>query len=513
MRAALVYRGRYHIREALDLETLASVLRQAGHEVQLFYDPDTFGVTDNVFQWAPLARRLSARRQVAERVARWQPEVALFSVLATNYAWCRETAAALKRQAAVPVVFFGLHPSLVPRHAMGDPSVDYVVAGEVEGVADGLLQAVARGEEPREVGNLWYRREGAVRFTHRAALVDLDALPLPDKDLFAPLVSHRASYCAMVSRGCPCRCTFCEETCASKLYDGHYFRRKSVETVMRELSAGLRKYGFREAIFKDSYLSGSKPWLREFAARYRAEIGVPFKCFCTIAGFDAETAALLKGAGCYAIEFGLQTWNDRIRRDVLQRRETSDDAFRAFALCDAQRLRYDVDHMFCLPGESADDHAHGAECYRKLRRLGRIKVHHLVYYPTAEIVDHALAAGDLPPDAPERLAEGLESDFYDRGPLAVPRNRLVAGYAALYKVLPLLPQGLVRWLARPSRAAWLARVPSPVIVGLQGLNALRTGDLRFAAYLRIYPRKIFQSLLTPPRQQPRSEPDCEPRNA
>lgn len=508
MNVVLVYRGRYHVREALDLETLAAVLREAGHRVGLVYDPDTFGVTDNVFQFAALARLLASDKRTLGRIVEARPDVVVFSVLSSTYAWCCQMAAAVKRETSAPVVFLGLHPSLAPERVMRDPWVDYTIAGEAEGVIDVLTAAIGSGGDVSNVGNLWRRERGEVVFTHQAELVDLDALPLPDKDLFAPFASHGYSYCAMVSRGCPYDCTFCEETCSKKLYRGRYFRRKRVDTVLRELVAGKDRYRYREVIFKDSYLSGSKPWLREFAGRYGAEIGVPFKCFCTVSGFDEETARLLKDAGCYSIEFGLQTWNDRIRRDVLNRRETSDDAFRAFEHCDRVELRYDVDHMFNLPGETREDHARGAECYGRLPYLGRIKVHFLVYLPTAEIVDHAIAAGDLPADARQRLADGDESDFYDQASGGGGERKLVAGYAALYKILPLLPRWMARWFLRGDRVRWLRWIPSPGMALLQGVNAIRCGDLRFMAYARHYPAKILRTLL---RATPRRERTARPK--
>jgi len=502
MKVVLVYRGRYHVREALDLETLAAVLRGGGHCVELVYDPDTFGVTDNVFQFPALARLLASDKRTIARIVGSRPDAVIFSVLSSTYAWSRSVAERVKRRTSVPVIFTGLHPSLVPERVMRDRFVDYTIAGEVEGVINPLLERIACGGDVSEVGNLWHRNGGRPAFTYRAELVDLDALPLPDKDLFAPYARHGYSYSAMVSRGCPYNCTYCEETCSKKLYGGKYFRRKSVDTVIGELAAGKRRYRFREVIFKDSYLSGNKRWLREFVQRYREEIGVPFKCFCTISSFDDETARLLKQAGCYSIEFGLQTWNDRLRREVLNRRETSQDAFRAFSHCDKHRLRYDVDHMFNLPTETEEDHVLGVECYRRLRYLGRVKVHFLLYYPTADILDHAVAAGDLLPQARELLAEGHESDFYDQTSGGEDARSLVAGYAALYKILPLLPGRLVQWFLKRDRVRLLGRIPSPLMALLQGLNALRSGDLRFAAYLYMYPVKIFHTLLaTPPRRK------------
>lgn len=72
---------------------------------------------------------------------------------------------------------------------------------------------------------------------------------------------------------------------------------------------------------------------------------------------------------------------------------------------------------------------------------------------------------------------------------------MLTGYAALYKILPMLPGWLLRWFLRDGRVAGLRRIPSAVMALLQGLNALRCGDLRFLAYLQTYPVKILRSLV------------------
>jgi hypothetical protein len=494
MHVALVYRGRYHVRQALDLETLAAVLRQGGHRVTFTYDSDTFGVSDNVLQVPWLARLLSSPEKVARRIAAAAPDAVVFSVLPAAYPWAQAVAPLVKIARPVPIIFTGLHPSLVPERVMRDTFVDYVIRDETENVILLLLEAISGRGDPARIGNLWYRKDGRAVFTFPAEPVDLNALPLPDKDLFRPYVSHAYSYTSMVSRGCPYQCTFCEETCARKVHGPRYFRRKGVESVMRELLEGKHRYRFREVIFKDSYLSGDKEWLRELMQRYKAEIGVPFKCFCTIKSFDAETARLLKDGGCYNVEFGLQTWNDRIRHDILNRFETSDEARSAFAACADAGLWYDVDHMFNLPTETLEDHVAGAREYRKLRRLNRIKVHYLVYLPTAKIVEHALRAGIVPPDVRRKLEDGWESDFYDPKSGGTARDPTASDYAALYKLLPALPGWKFEWLMRGRRVRLLRWIPKPLMALFQGLLALRSRDLRFAAYLRMYPVKIMRAL-------------------
>ncbi|MDP6525910.1 MAG: radical SAM protein [Kiritimatiellia bacterium] len=499
MNVVLVYKGRYQVREALDLETLAAVLNGGGHNVSLVYDADPFGVTDNVLQVPWLSRRLTSPERWAQKIAALAPDVVIFSVLQATYRWSRAVAENLRSLARCPVVFAGLHPSLVPERVMRDLCVDYVVQGETEPIINSLLEAIASGEGLPSVGNLWHREkdgpgDGADAepvFTFRVEPTNLDALPLPDKELFRPHISHSYSYVAMVSRGCPFQCSFCEETCSREMYGSNYFRRKSVDTVMRELVAGMQKYRYREVIFKDSYLSGSSQWLEDLMIRYRKEIAVPFKCFCTISGFEERTAQLLKEGGCYCIEFGLQTWNEDIRHRVLQRGETNGDAKETFDICARHGLWYDVDHMFGLPGETEEDHRSGALQYSELPHLNRVKVHHLVYLPGAGIIDRALEAGTVSADIREQLADGIETDFYDAGAAGNPR--LTAAYGDLFKLLPAMPKRILGWFLSGHRVLVLRYVPRLVIALLQGLMALRSRDLRFAEYIRQYPRKILRS--------------------
>ena len=79
----------------------------------------------------------------------------------------------------------------------------------------------------------------------------MDRLPLPAFDL---LPMHRYTYEVMgdrfalfeMSRGCASHCTFC----LLKTY-GPGVRRKSVETLIREVEYGIDRFGVRRAYFID----------------------------------------------------------------------------------------------------------------------------------------------------------------------------------------------------------------------------------------------------------------------
>jgi hypothetical protein len=228
--------------------------------------------------------------------------------------------------------------------------------------------------------------------------------------------------------------------------------------------------------------------------RYAKEIGLPFKCFSTIGTFDEEVAAMLKAGGCYCVEFGLQTWNEAVRRKYLNRPETNEQARAAFQTADSFKLWYDIDHMFNIPWETEEDHRAAALEYRRLKYLNRIKVHYLVYLPGAPIVSEAVNEGLLASDIAARLGRGVESDFYDQefGDRACAVT--VSGYAALFKLLPALPGRALDFFLKGRRLRLLSRIPALFMALLQGLLAARSRDRRFVLYEKAYPRQVAISV-------------------
>jgi hypothetical protein len=107
------------------------------------------------------------------------------------------------------------------------------------------------------------------------------------------------------------------------------------------------------------------------------------------------------------------------------------------------------------------------------------------------------------------LADGEESDFYRQSSGDKQTKKLVDGYAALYKLLPLLPTWMVRRFVKRGRVCYLRWIPSLFMALLQAANAVRCGDLRFVAYVKTYPMKVLRTLqrATPKRRRAlRSDP-------
>ena len=493
MKVSFVHFGR----ENLGIEYLSAVLKKAGHETSLALDPGLFSREDNVFYIPSLEKRFSRRKQIIKQIQRLKPDLVAFSVYTGTYQWACDVARTIKETINVPIVFGGIHPTLVPEKVIENNFVDFVIVGEGEEALLDLVEELSSERSGDNIQNLWLKQNGnIIKNTLRKPIADLDQLPYPDKRIFEEFINYRDDYIILTSRGCAFNCSYCCESYMKKLYSGRFFRRRSVNSVIRELKFMKEKYRFRELMFNDSIFFTDKKWLRELLQNYKNEIHISFRCFGDIRFFDEEIADLLKRSGCYAIEFGLQTINENIRRNVLNRLETHKQCENAFRICDNFKLKYDIDHMFGLPGEQIDDFKQAAEFYSQLKYLNRIKCHNLTYFPNLPIIEIAHKNGILSQVDINNIKDGRRMDNFFHPLIEQDSNKrdLIRNFQVFYKILPLLPRRWVEVIIKNNLYRRFRSIPSIFVVLLQILAAFKGRDYRYSLYLRNYPLSIINVL-------------------
>jgi radical SAM superfamily enzyme YgiQ (UPF0313 family) len=475
-------------RENLGIEYLSSALKEAGHTTSLAYDPGLFGPEDNVFYVPRLEKAFSQKEKILTQIEKTNPDLVAFSVYTSTYRWACDIARVIKKKLKVKTVWGGIHPTLVPEIVIKNDFVDFVIEGEGEYPLRDLVQALTLKKPIETIENLWYKQNGQIiKKGPRPPVPNLDCLPPPDKELFSRHINYRDDYMIMTGRGCVFNCSYCCESFMNKLYANKFYRRRSVASVMQELLTMKQKYNFREVMFFDALLFTDKHWLEQLLARYKREIAVPFRCLGKVTGFDENVGRQLKEAGCYCVNFGMQTLNEQLKRDVLGRGETNRQAQETFNLCDKLKLRYDIDHKFGLPRETEKDYIAGAQFYGRLKYLNRIKCFELTYFPKTLILNKAKEAGILNDKSIAGIEIGETGNFFHSSPpTGTMTKNTNKDFKVFYKFLPLLPNFLVRYIIKRKVYRAFRFIPFFIIVFLQILVALRGRDYRYLFYFKYY---------------------------
>ncbi len=437
--------------EQLSVSLLAALARRDGHQVGLAFSAALFD--DRYFGIPALARWVDDRAAAVAAVVEQRPDVLACSVLTGSYQWMLGIAREAKqRLPALKVAFGGVHPSALPERVLAREEVDCVCIGEGDEAFPAWLRALERGGPTSPIPNLAFKgREGQTVFGPRAAFIqDLDRLPFFEKTLWEDHLRVVDPYLTMASRGCPYRCTFCFNSFFAELPgrgSGRYVRQRGVEHMMGELVAAKRRYGrLRFIDFQDDVFTVDKEWLRPFLARYRREIGAPFRCLVHPRYVDADIARWLAEAGCVWVQMGVQTIDDEFKSRTLKRHETMTHVSRAIDALRRQRLHVQVDHILGLPGEPEDAQERARQIYAA-HAPSRVSTFWATYFPGTVMLREAVASG---------IVSEADAEAFNDGYLPLMRNAvaLVAGaererdfraYDLIFRLLPLLP---ARWRGR-----------------------------------------------------------------
>jgi len=168
-------------REQIGIEYLSAVLKKEGHQTDLLHDPGLFSSEDHIF-CSPFLEGIFKKKDIIEQVLLKKPDVVAFSVYTSTYQWCCHWAAEIKKVFSVPIIFGGIHPTLMPEQSIANSFVDFVIQGEGEDSFLSLLAALKGHAKLAEVKNLCFKKgEEKIINPFEHSLRALDDLPHPDK--------------------------------------------------------------------------------------------------------------------------------------------------------------------------------------------------------------------------------------------------------------------------------------------------------------------------------------------
>jgi len=433
---------------------LSAFLKKHGHEVFLIFEPKQF---DRAYiRNKRLARFFSREKDNLKKIAQIRPDLIGFSCTTAHYQWALLFTRKVKiKFPKTPIIFGGIHPTLVPELVLEEKCIDFVCVGEGEKPLLELLQAIKQGEKEFNIPNIWYKKKGKiVKNPLRPLLEDLDKLPHIDKELFRGyLPDHYFTHSYFfTSRGCPFNCTFCGNEAMRKIFHGlgRYVRRMSPERTIEELVLIKKKYGAKYILFEDDVFAIDVDWLKKFIPLYKKKVGLPFTCFGHTQCLSSEIVRLLKKGGCNLLWFGVQSANEKIRREVLNRYETNEQIRKAAKFCHQAGIKFMIDQILNIPYDTHEAIKEAISLYNEIRPE-MVNCYRLLYFPKAKINEIALEAGMIKKKDINLINQG-ESVIYQTGEYVYGKHDFYQKYALVLTIIPLLPKWLVDRIARSDKA-------------------------------------------------------------
>ena len=106
---------------------------------------------------------------------------------------------------------------------------------------------------------------------------------------------------------------------------GARVRERSVDSLIKEVKDHIAKYKSEWVDFRQPVMASSKNWTVEFFGKYKEEIGLPFRCFTHPYLVNEPAIQALRDAGCFAVQMGVECWDEEVRNVIVNRSESNED--------------------------------------------------------------------------------------------------------------------------------------------------------------------------------------------
>lgn len=323
-----------------------------------------------------------------------------------------EATKVVKSVGNVPVVWGGIHPSILPEQTISHPLIDIVVAGEGEYAFRDLVHALDKQAPYSEIKGIWTLEDGKPKGSQAETPDSIDGLPgLPYHlvqvaDYIGSDRENRKKFPIKTSRGCPYRCTFCHQTTNYR----KKWRALSPDRVLNEIETLKKEHGIEHfQILDDNFFvdidRAGEIFKRILAKKWKDTVWTINGTRVTdIMRLDDETLQILCDIGCYELQIGLESGSqpvlDHMKKDIsLSQIFTANERLKKYKI-----PRY-YELISGFRDETLEDMVKTAQIILKLSEKDPnvffSPLECLTPYPGTEVYDQAVEAGMLFPDSLE----------------------------------------------------------------------------------------------------------------
>lgn len=294
-----------------------------------------------------------------DTIESFKPDLLLFSVQEDTWKMATELLEVIADR-DLPHIIGGVFPTAAPDVVLSNPNVRAIAVHEGEHV----VRDAIRVKDVSKVKGVWYKdQNGKVVKNPPQQLCDITKI-IPDYDCFNDIRWKRPMGGQIFSRavsmetyrGCPYNCTYCNSPNTRELSTdlglGNFMRRKPAHIIERDLLYYKQHIDPDLIMFQDdSFLARPEKEIMEFCEMW-SKYKIPFWFNTRIENCKPKYLNALKEAGVFRMSFGLESGNEKYRRDVLKRNVSNETYQEYFNYINESNIPYSLNVIIGMPFET-----------------------------------------------------------------------------------------------------------------------------------------------------------------
>ncbi len=225
----------------------------------------------------------------------------------------------VRENSSVPIVWGGVHASLLPEQTLENQYIDIVVKGEGDFAFLELIRAL-ENKNLESVKGVYYKKNGRIcKTSERELIKNLDELAdfpyeiIDFEKYYGFDIKAGKSVTLMTSRGCPYRCAFCYNT----IYYKNTWRGMSAHRTLELIKRVVKDFGVKNIYFEDDNFSANINRFEQIVdlihkERINITWGLLGTRVNTLKVMSDELFSKAVKAGCINIDVGVESGSSRI---------------------------------------------------------------------------------------------------------------------------------------------------------------------------------------------------------
>lgn len=283
----------------------------------------------------------------------------------------------IKETTSVPVVWGGIHPTLLPEQTLENNYIDYVIQGEGERTLPEFSDMLAlHGPNLPPVKGVWVKKEGLMTYGGDRDFLDLQTMPAIPYDLvdFNHYIQyyHGKKYVYyQASRGCPRHCRYCY----NHVFNKGRFRAQPADKIVSEIKALAEKHPSFNGVFfvDDNIFAMGKDYMIALGKGLNA-LGLSWAVqgsdIMALKEYTENDFQFLETCGLTRLTIGVESASEKIR-SLIGKAGTAADIEQVMARLSKTNILIWCSYVISLPGETIDDLRESIRLIFRLQQINK----------------------------------------------------------------------------------------------------------------------------------------------